>query len=134
MGQTAISRLSRFRRVFFVVLGCYWFLLFVATHTPPVSLPQLPKYSDKAAHFVMYAGLAYLLALCYLASRPMKLKHYWAVFLITAIYAVVDELLQLAVNRHSDFYDGMADALGSLTGLAAFTLTHHLLERHYKQD
>ena len=129
MGEPATSRLSRFRRAIFVMLACYWAALFIGTHVPAPVLPDLPRYSDKVVHFVMYAGLSYLLALYYLASRPMKLQHYLTVFVITAVYAAADELLQLAVHRHSSFYDGVADALGSLTGLAAFTVTRHILER-----
>ncbi|MEX2286933.1 MAG: VanZ family protein [Planctomycetaceae bacterium] len=111
------------------MLACYWAALFIGTHVPVPNFPGLPKDSDKLVHFVMYAGLSYLLALCYLASRPMKLQHYLMVFIITAVYAAADELLQLAVHRHSDLYDGVADALGSLAGLAAFTVTRHILER-----
>ncbi len=132
MGEPATSRLSRFRRAIFVMLACYWAVLFIGTHVPVPSFPGLPKDSDKVVHFVMYAGLSYLLALCYLASRPMKLQHYLTVFVITAVYAAVDELLQwlfVDMHRQGDFYDGVADAIGSLAGLAAFTVTRHILER-----
>jgi VanZ family protein len=40
---------------------------------------------------------------------------------------VIDELLQIPVNRTADIYDVCADMVGCVIGLAAFVLTRRLM-------
>ena len=81
----------------------------------PVPAGALPGGSDKLIHFMAYLGLACLLGLF---RGPEK----WVSSLaIVAVFAVIDELLQIPVGRSCDIADGLADWLGAAvgTGLAA---------------
>jgi len=109
------ARLSRW--VGFALLG-YWCLIFTATHVP-VPKTNLPANSDKLVHLVMYGGLSFLLAGWLAAKGKRGLRVIAAVFAITAVYAVADELLQIPVGRTADVIDWLADCAGSLLGLTA---------------
>ena len=78
----------------------------------PVPAGALPSGSDKVIHFLAYLGLACLLGLF---RGPEK----WvSSFVIIAIFAVADELLQIPVGRSCDVADGLADWLGAAVGTA----------------
>lgn len=121
------SRISGYRRPIGYLLAAYWTALFVATHMPPPDLSSLPKDTDKFLHVVCYAGLAYLLGLWKSASRPLTAGVFAWVFVVVATYAVVDEVLQIPINRKADTYDALADMVGALIGLAALKATQMLL-------
>lgn len=102
-----------------LLLIVYWTALFVGTHIP---LPQgaLPGESDKLAHFVAYAGLAFLLALRVSTARRITARHALLIVLLVSGYAAVDELLQTPVGRQADMRDWGADVVGVLIGLGVF--------------
>lgn len=111
---------DRWRQVVTIALVLYWAALFIGTHIPQPDLGDLPEHSDKVLHFAGYAGLAFLLGLHVAIRRGrMRWRDYLVVFGITAIYGIVDELLQLipALNRHGDVYDALADWCGGIIGL-----------------
>ncbi len=94
------------------LLAIYWTALFLGTHVP-VPSGVLKQGSDKVIHFLAYAGLAFLLSLW---RGPAK----WRTSLvILAVFAVVDEVLQIPVGRTCDLHDMIADWLGSAFGAAA---------------
>lgn len=127
MNEKPPSVISRFRRPLGYLLAAYWTLLFAATHMPPPDLSALPKDTDKLLHFVCYAGLACLLGLWRSASGPLTLRSMGWVFVVVATYAVVDELLQIPINRKADTLDALADMVGALLGLSALALTQSLV-------
>ena len=115
----AVNPLARFRPWFLTVLICYWISEFVGTHVPKV--PEfIEEVSDKTMHFMAYTGLALLLALTAASFRSLKTRHLLWLLLVIAIYATIDELLQIPVNRSASPADWAADMLGALVGLAAF--------------
>ena len=65
---------------------------------------------DKVLHFLAYGGLALLLGIWRGPERWMSS------FAIIAVYAVVDELLQIPVGRSCEVADGVADWLGATAG------------------
>lgn len=117
------------RRLLVGVLVCYWLAAFAATHVPVPRGVELPKNSDKVAHFVIYAGLAYLLGLCLWAAGHLRPQKYLLIIAITLVYAVADELLQIPVNRQADFADGTADLIGAIIGIAALHVSRPVLDR-----
>ena len=121
------------RRILAAVLACYWLAAFATTHVPVPDLGPLPKNSDKVVHVVMYAGLAFLLGVSMLAAGALRLRHYLAIVAITLVYAVVDELLQIPVNRRADLADGAADAVGVVIGLCALHLSRGVLTRLFRR-
>lgn len=116
---TNLSR-SRIRFVAAVLLAGYWVLLFISTHIPLKTLEKLPKHSDKWLHLTAYAGLSFLAAAWLSVRRPVGKKQLLGVFGVAAVYGVIDELLQIPVNRHCEVWDWLADCVGAAIGLAVF--------------
>jgi VanZ family protein len=114
------GRSAFFRRLSLVLLTLYWAALFLGTHLPRMSIPG---GSDKLAHFLAFAGLAYLLAWFVASLHPTRgaiLTVLWVVIL----YAALDELTQLLIpTRHGDVADWWADVAGGLSGLLGYALT-----------
>jgi VanZ family protein len=108
------------RRLVGPVLAVYWLAMFLGTHWPRFHLENFPSNTDKFLHFSAYAGLGFLLAAYRSQKRLLGLRQFAEIFALTIVYAVADELLQIPVGRDCEFLDGVADAAGSLTGLAAF--------------
>lgn len=104
-----------------LVLAVYWLALFAGTHVPlPPELVDLPG-GDKTLHFLAYFGLSVLLATALAGTRSgLTVSHYAGMLAGLALYGVIDELLQIPVNRTADAGDWLADLAGAATGLAAF--------------
>jgi len=101
----------------------YWVVIFILAHIPIPKLVYKAQVSDKTIHFLAYLILAFLL---WFATNPgMKVNwrkaSVWWVFLITAVYAVLDELLQGYVGRNCDAVDFAADLVGAFAGLILFS-------------
>ncbi len=115
---------QRLRPWVLCALVVFWGGMFVGTHVPLPKFDDLPSGSDKFMHFGAYAGLAFLLGLWRAVTRPMTIRQYAAVFGVTVLYGIVDELLQMipVLNRTADPWDALADWCGSLLGLCALWL------------
>ena len=101
----------------------HWVLLFAAMHTPRQHLPQINVSGlDKVVHFLGYALLA-LFGGAYARRAGIRRDRFWfgKWFLIYAMYAAADELLQPFVNRSADVADWIADVSGIL---AAFFVVY----------
>ena len=109
--------ISHLRRFFMVLLGLYWLALFLGTHVP-VSL-KTGQGGDKVLHFLAYTGLAFLMALVLGGHRPTW-RAFVLVLLATLAYAGFDEFSQLLVGRHCDFWDFVADFMGTVLGLFGY--------------
>jgi VanZ family protein len=75
---------------------------------PLTELPKAPG-SDKTHHLVAYAALAYPASL----RRPTGWK---IIIILFAVYSGLIELVQLLVNRYSEFFDFVVNLLGLLLG------------------
>lgn len=115
------------KRLSLWVLVVYWFILFLGTTLPGDQLPETPS-GDKFNHFAGYAVLSFLLfswMRIKKGSAAGEIRLFQKTFLITAIYAVLDEVHQLFIpGRFFEWYDILADINGAVLGLAvAFILT-----------
>lgn len=107
------------RKLAVAALACYWVALFIATHLPQsVGIPL--EQSDKSVHLVAYCGLALLLCFVWWLRRPFGRWQAIAVLAILALYGAADEITQIPVGRHCDFFDWLADVSGTLIALAIF--------------
>lgn len=109
---------SHLRRTAIGLLGLYWFALFLGTHIP-LSMKAIGHGSDKLMHFMAFAGLSFLMALGIGGRRPTW-RTFALVFVVALMYAGFDEFSQLLVGRHCDFWDWVADGLGSVVGLFGY--------------
>jgi VanZ family protein len=95
--------------------------LFIATHLPSdfVRLPE--SVSDKVPHFVAYAVLAILAAAAWQANNcRCSWRRWFVVWLLLALYGVVDEWTQIPLGRHASVADWLFDVAGAGVGLAFF--------------
>lgn len=125
---------QRLRPWVLLALVAFWGAMFVGTHIPMPPTPDLPSGSDKYMHFGAYAGLAFLLGLYRAVTRPMTFRQYAAVFGVTVVYSVVDELLQMipALHRTADFWDAVADWCGSIIGLCSLWIALAIYRRRFR--
>lgn len=126
-----IEQIHRAVRYSYIVLGVYWFALFVATHTPLRNdIGGGVPNADKAAHFVAYAGLAFLLSCALYRAQKKAASRTITVLAIAALYAIADEATQVFVpNRVADFWDWVADMIGAGIGIAFFAVAVLIVRR-----
>jgi VanZ family protein len=120
---------TRFQVLSRAALVCYWLLIFTGTHWPTVRLESYPQNTDKILHFLAYSGLGFLMALWLSSKREIGLREMAAIFAIVFVYAIVDEVTQIPVGRDCEFFDAVADWVGCLIGLSAFTILRHTVRR-----
>lgn len=116
-------------------LAAYWTLIFVLTHIPAhwltVSFADAGEFlsqgGDKPLHVLAYAGLAFLLVSWLTLKQGFEAKQYLRTAIIVALYAVVDELLQIPVRRTADVWDVAADLCGLAIGLGVHAVAVHIL-------
>lgn len=91
-----------------------WVGCFVVTHTPRLGHGAAPfPQADKLIHVILYFMLTLLSGRALLARTGRLTRErifQWAI--VYAIYAVLDELLQIPVGRDSSVLDWLADFVG----------------------
>lgn len=103
------------------MLLVYWGALFTGTHLPNYSTGPA-RYNDKMAHYVGYAGLAFLLSFVSATRRRWNGRAILLVLATASTYAMVDELSQIPIpGRSGELGDWIADFLGSISGILAFS-------------
>ena len=108
-----------------LLIGSYWLAMFVGTHIPNPELLIGPIVSDKTLHFGAYFVLAGLLSIrTQLRQREWRRSSAIGIVLLLTAYAAIDELLQALpqVNRHADWWDGVADIAGAMTACVLMSL------------
>ena len=109
------------KKVLLIPLIIYWIIILIGTTIPADAFVDVVELSDKVEHFIAYFGLAVLLGLnLYFQEKWKKISLYYivATLVICLTYGVLDELHQLFVpNRMAEFWDWVADSLGTITGL-----------------
>ena len=124
-----IRRAAQVARFLFVVV---LLSMFAGTHYPlPFSLiPQGIDFADKLNHFGAYMLLALsMLAGWELSTGVLQPAHYFVVWLVGALYGVVDEVTQPIFNRYCDGADWFADLTGLVIGLILFSIMRPLMYR-----
>ncbi len=106
-----------------LLLGVILFGLFVPGSHPSSGGLFIPPW-DKLAHFTIFAILA-----ASIQARWPRLLPLWVIALAVLV-GITDELHQLLVpGRQADWSDGLADLLGSISGLLAWRGAQKLRQR-----
>ena len=108
-------------KVLLIPLILYWLLIFIGTSLPSDELSTMIEIGDKLKHFLAYFILAILLGLNLHFQdkwKSISINYLIFTFIICTTYGVLDELHQMLVpNRSAEFYDWIADLLGSSIGV-----------------
>jgi VanZ family protein len=114
-------------------------LILIGITIPALSLfniSDLPKLeiqsADKLYHFIAYASLSFSVALHYRNYREknISLKSFSGIFFLTILFGIIIEVLQesLTTYRTFDYFDMLANTLGSLTGLVIISVLLQFLK------
>lgn len=111
--------LSPWARWYRRALPAYWMFLFCVTHFPQLALGDAIPASDKTAHLVAFALLAFLFwRFAETFRHPLPHGFVWMAALCLLLYAGVDEYLQRFVGRYASLHDFLFNAIGVLVVLA----------------
>jgi VanZ family protein len=109
------------------LLAVYWLGLVILTHMPIHRVEPHFGNADKLVHFVLYAGLSWLLAMAWETSTGrLNGRHLRFAWLAIVLFGVVDEVTQPLFGRDLSFWDWVADGVGAAVGLVLFTWTRRL--------
>ena len=117
--------------IVYLPLAVYWITLFVMTSLPSTMSISV-GVSDKIEHFGAYGLLSVFLFLALkFESKYPFLSDYPATFalLIASLYGLIDEFHQLFIpGRSAEFYDWLADFLGSVLAVVILRLLFYKFE------
>jgi len=104
--------------LFFAALA----VVVLGTVAPNPAIPTFFAWSDKALHFTGYFGLGLLGGV----GWPRRRVH---LFFWMPLFGMALEFVQGAFIpwRHFEWFDGVANAIGAMTGLAASFLARRIL-------
>jgi hypothetical protein len=121
-GWTAVDAVLWIAAIGFVVAT-----LVFSLGPPPAVLPNFP-YADKVFHALGYGAmtLTWLLAAVWRPGRPAgdvskQLKEAVAIVAAAILFGSVVEIAQHFADRDADVLDALADTVGALAGLIAWT-------------
>ena len=115
--------------LFVALAAAYWALLFVLTHLPSVTLPDITLI-DKVCHALAYATLAFAIGSVLTIWRGYQARLPIWIWTLAVSYGAIDEYTQQFVqNRSCDILDLLADATGATLGLAALHIGVMLARR-----
>src|SRR5262245_35249523 len=110
-------------------LAVYWIVLVVATHIPNPPEAIMHDNTDKWLHTSAYAVLAALMAANWALRKPLPWWVCVGLMALAAFWGAIDEVTQIPFNRACDFYDWLADLIGSVLGAALFFALWSVLGR-----
>jgi VanZ family protein len=129
------TRLLNHATIATILLVVFWVGLFLATHLPLPSGAVGKHVSDKVLHFGAYAGLAFLLCWALSSRRTFTISTCVLVVMVAAVYATVDELLQIPIGgRMAEAGDWAADVAGAVCGTLAFALLRAVGSRNRRRS
>ena len=86
---------------------------------------HLPKNNDKMSHFIAFAGLSFFWF--------FQSSKYLIIILLSAFYGIAIEfwqrILPQSFHRSFDWFDALADAMGSLIGYVIWVIFQRLFNR-----
>jgi len=134
IGHLVIHRMRSYLRpllpLFVVLAAAYWVVLFVLTHIPSVTLPDITLI-DKICHALAYATLAFAIGSVLTIWRGYQPRLPVWIWTIAVSYGAIDEYTQQFVqNRSCDILDLLADSLGAAAGLLALHACVLFARRH----
>ncbi len=115
--------MTRRQKITIAVLVFYWIVLAIVAHIPIPQLVYRAQVSDKWLHFLAYLNLVFLL---WFSVKPdnkisWRSRLVWLIFLASAAYGGIDELVQPYFGRTKDLGDFLANITGISAGLAMLT-------------
>ncbi|NDV78327.1 VanZ family protein [Dysgonomonas sp. 511] len=122
-----------------VALIIFYLCCLIPTDDVPSVAFEFPIPTDKVVHFLMYFGLSAVASINYIYDKNGKiiiLKLIVFAILIPILYGGLIEILQhnYFAERSGDWYDFLADALGSLASLPfSLWFRRFLLRRHVEE-
>lgn len=121
--------------VLWVLTGCYWVVLFTATHLPPNQMLEGAPGGDKVHHFLAYFVLGMLLSVTLWHAMPSRRRVVPLIAFLTATaYGAIDETTQPLVGRYCEFFDWLADSAGAAAACAVGYLAHGVSARRPGPD
>ena len=103
---------------------CLWLAFFLSSVDGNM-LPDLNRFNlDKAAHFIEFSILAFLMMRAIASSWPRMglMKVFFLAIIGLVIFAASDEKHQMFIpNRTCSFFDFIFDFMGTSTGILVFT-------------
>ena len=90
--------------------------------------------SDKALHLTAYFGLAVLVCLNWSLRWPFGWAAIVGIVAALSVHGALDELTQIPVGRHANFYDWVADCAGAAAGVGLFAVIGSLCRRTRRQQ
>lgn len=118
--QAAGLGTSRWAHWYQRALPAYWIFLFCLTHFPRLEVDLGVRPSDKAAHVVAFALLAFLFwRFAEATYRQLSGRFVWYAAAWLGAYASLDEWLQQFVGRETDLIDWLCNLTGIAIVLAA---------------
>lgn len=115
-------------RIASICLVGYWLALFVGTHLPRVRLPDMPGANDdKILHVIAFAGLSFLLSWAIPTKLTDRFRNVRLAAMGAILYGAIDEVTQIPVGRTADWKDLIADAIGAVLGVIAYSILREIL-------
>ena len=104
-----------------------------------MQLPMLFEHMDKVVHFIMYAGLSFIIWYEFFRSHSNKrsIKMFLAIFLIPALFSGFMEYMQSKATdyRSGDIMDLLFNVLGIIfSNIICLTLFSHLLGKRKTRE
>ncbi|MCA8988444.1 MAG: VanZ family protein [Planctomycetaceae bacterium] len=106
-------------------LVVYILCLLTLTHLPIASVPPM-QTSDKLLHLLAYFAQGGFATLVLLTHFPISIFSVITLFMLSALFAGLDEWTQSFVGRYPDWRDWYADLIGLSLGITATLLIHGL--------
>lgn len=134
--------LSKLFRYLSVPIVISFVILYLCCLIPTNDIPEvefewsLPFGIDKAVHFCMYLGLSGATALNYIHGRKGRVNMLWLIvgaFAIPILYGGFIEIIQALYceGRSGDWYDFLADSLGSIAAFPIAIYYRNFLLKKY---
>ena len=103
-----------------------------------MQLPMLFEHMDKVVHFIMYAGLSFIIWYEFFRShtKGMNIKLFLAIFLIPALFSGFMEYMQSKATdyRSGDIMDLLFNVLGIIfSNIICLTLFSYLLGKRKRR-
>ena len=132
-----LKYLKRYPLSFFVFAVIIYLSLFRPSDN--LQLPMLFEHMDKVVHFVMYAGLSFIIWYEFFRSHGNRksIKMFLAIFLIPALFSGFMEYMQSKATdyRSGDIMDLLFNVLGIIfSNIICLTLFSHMLGKRKSEN
>lgn len=132
-----LKYLKRYPLSLFVLAAIVYLSLF--RPSDDMQLPMLFEHMDKVVHFIMYAGLSFIIWYEFFRShsKGMNIKLFLAIFLIPALFSGFMEYMQSKATdyRSGDIMDLLFNVLGIIfSNIICLTLFSYLLGKRKSEN